>query len=547
MSFRSKLKGTIKSISLSASQAIERIRNQGIPRQSEAIYSPSQEAMSQPAKLSRLLGAAKFTTSLAVVGVMAVGSLSYASDQHKETSLNSPFVVGQNTQAENNSFTNQVSQLIKVTLNSKEFIDDILFGDEPEIDEVELDYQHGHKPDTININDLYDQTNSETTAAPSLGQFYDLALMTVSNAYRDKIKEEEGLRTRAYLDSGGVWTIGYGHTGKVDGKPISANTVISIEKANALFEADLAVAEESLKELISEGIVITQGQFNTLVDFVFNKGPENLKKSTLLALVNSGDVNAAGREFHKWVNVRMRDSDGNPILKNGRPVYQKVEGLVNRAERNQASYLSSIPKPVLDQLTTLKFQEDLVNKTLNKLDRDSKRHRITSNIESPRFIQDIDKSEQITQGFLKEIEKHKENVTLSINAITDIKDSINASVDIEHLTENGASNLLEKASLIAFLDNHLNTQHQHLEKIEVESWLVMAQLDLLTEAKEVAMNYQSGMGASNSISSTIDYIESQSPVYRLISDGSLDLFRANFDRINVEHRSSNQLPSAQTY
>ncbi|HDT4264695.1 TPA: lysozyme, partial [Enterobacter kobei] len=43
------------------------------------------------------------------------------------------------------------------------------------------------------------------------------------------IKQFEGCRLTAYQDSVGVWTIGYGWTQPVDGKPIRAGMTIKQE------------------------------------------------------------------------------------------------------------------------------------------------------------------------------------------------------------------------------------------------------------------------------------------------------------------------------
>jgi lysozyme len=48
------------------------------------------------------------------------------------------------------------------------------------------------------------------------------------------IKEAEGYRDHAYQDTGGVWTIGYGHT-----RGVKMGDSISHERAEMLLEADL--------------------------------------------------------------------------------------------------------------------------------------------------------------------------------------------------------------------------------------------------------------------------------------------------------------------
>ena len=45
------------------------------------------------------------------------------------------------------------------------------------------------------------------------------------------IKEFEGCKLTAYQDSVGVWTIGYGWTQPVDGKPIRAGMTIKQERS----------------------------------------------------------------------------------------------------------------------------------------------------------------------------------------------------------------------------------------------------------------------------------------------------------------------------
>jgi GH24 family phage-related lysozyme (muramidase) len=50
------------------------------------------------------------------------------------------------------------------------------------------------------------------------------------------IKQFEGCKLTAYQDSVGVWTIGYGWTQPVDGKPIRAGMTIKQETAERLLK-----------------------------------------------------------------------------------------------------------------------------------------------------------------------------------------------------------------------------------------------------------------------------------------------------------------------
>ena len=58
---------------------------------------------------------------------------------------------------------------------------------------------------------------------------------------RSYIKNAEGCNLNAYKDTKGIWTIRYGHTGKVDGKPIKLGMKITEEKAEELYRKDFEI------------------------------------------------------------------------------------------------------------------------------------------------------------------------------------------------------------------------------------------------------------------------------------------------------------------
>jgi GH24 family phage-related lysozyme (muramidase) len=84
----------------------------------------------------------------------------------------------------------------------------------------------------------------EAPAAPAFANVESMiptlpptAPVTLADAVARKaaylIKEFEGCKLTAYQDSGGVWTIGYGHT-----HGVTAGQTITQEQANAFFSAD---------------------------------------------------------------------------------------------------------------------------------------------------------------------------------------------------------------------------------------------------------------------------------------------------------------------
>ncbi|MGL4673928.1 MAG: lysozyme [Wohlfahrtiimonas sp.] len=107
------------------------------------------------------------------------------------------------------------------------------------------------------------------------------------------IKEFEGCKLKAYQDSVGVWTIGYGHT-----KGVKKGDVITQDQANQFLIEDLADAENAVNRLVE--VEINQDMFDALVSFTYNLGSGNLSKSTLLRLLNQGRYSEASDQFLIW-------------------------------------------------------------------------------------------------------------------------------------------------------------------------------------------------------------------------------------------------------
>lgn len=112
------------------------------------------------------------------------------------------------------------------------------------------------------------------------------------------IKRFEGCSLKAYQDSVGVWTIGYGWTQQVDGKSIRAGMNIKQETAERLLKTGLVSYENDVSKLVK--VKLTQAQFDALVAFSYNVGTRALSASTLLRTLNSGDYSGAADEFLRW-------------------------------------------------------------------------------------------------------------------------------------------------------------------------------------------------------------------------------------------------------
>lgn len=119
----------------------------------------------------------------------------------------------------------------------------------------------------------------------------------------DFIKQHEGVSLSAYTCPAGVLTIGYGHTGDV-----REGQYISEEEALDLLVEDLRAHAERLAPKVK--VQVTDGQYIALLSLAFNVGVGAVAKSTLLRLLNAGDIEAAGDEFLKWTYADGRELPG---------------------------------------------------------------------------------------------------------------------------------------------------------------------------------------------------------------------------------------------
>jgi lysozyme len=133
------------------------------------------------------------------------------------------------------------------------------------------------------------------------------------------IKRFESLRLAAYRDTGGIWTIGYGHT-----KDVAPGDGITETEAESLLKQDVAAAESAVASHIA--IPLRQSQFDALVSFVFNVGAARFAASTLRRRINSGDHLDVPAELCRW-----RFDNGVPLL-----------GLIRRRLAEAALYLEDL-------------------------------------------------------------------------------------------------------------------------------------------------------------------------------------------------------------
>ena len=138
-----------------------------------------------------------------------------------------------------------------------------------------------------------------------------------------KIKEG-GLYLKAYQDSGGVYTIGWGSIYDFDKqRAVQKGDVITQAQAQKWLEMETSQNAIDLKNLIK--VPINNNQLNALISFVYNIGINGFKASTMLKLLNSGaDKQTVALQFDRWIY------DNGVINK----------GLINRRNAEKKLFLS---------------------------------------------------------------------------------------------------------------------------------------------------------------------------------------------------------------
>lgn len=107
------------------------------------------------------------------------------------------------------------------------------------------------------------------------------------------IMNHEGIRQTAYLDAVDVPTICAGHT-----KKVKLGQTATLDQCQQFIKEDTGEAGKAIARCTTA--LITQDQYDMLVDFAFNVGGEAYCNSTLVRKLNSGNCVGAANEFSRW-------------------------------------------------------------------------------------------------------------------------------------------------------------------------------------------------------------------------------------------------------
>ena len=115
------------------------------------------------------------------------------------------------------------------------------------------------------------------------------------------IKKWEGFMPEAYLCPAGFPTIGYGSTFYEDGEKVKmTDEKIDRDRAYLILLHHVKDVEAQVKKVLKHEL--NPNQLGALISFTYNLGIGNLKRSTMLILINNDPLNQhIEREMKRWV------------------------------------------------------------------------------------------------------------------------------------------------------------------------------------------------------------------------------------------------------
>lgn len=150
-------------------------------------------------------------------------------------------------------------------------------------------------------------------------------MMKLSKRGLELIKDFEQFRSKPYLDTAGIPTIGYGTTYYSDGKKVTLKDKPTTKrKASWILREQIANHYATAVVRYSQ-VEMTQNQFDALVSFAYNVGIYALQKSTLLKYHNQKKFKKAANEFLRWDHAGGKRLRGLTIRRASERFLYKLE------------------------------------------------------------------------------------------------------------------------------------------------------------------------------------------------------------------------------
>ena len=159
-------------------------------------------------------------------------------------------------------------------------------------------------------------------------------IQEVSEATIAIVKEFEGFRSSAYLDTDGTPVIGYGQS-RINGRKVRLGDRITETAAHTALITDLEVIQKEILSTVK--VDLNDNQLGAVASLSFNTGVNAIKRSTLVRKLNQEDYSGAANEFLRW---NKADVGGRRVVLNG---------LSRRRARERELFLAPVDLQVSDR------------------------------------------------------------------------------------------------------------------------------------------------------------------------------------------------------
>ncbi|OSI06793.1 Phage-related lysozyme (muraminidase) [Neisseria animaloris] len=131
--------------------------------------------------------------------------------------------------------------------------------------------------------------------------------MAASAAFFAALIQHEGFRSKPYLDSVGVPTIGIGSTVYPDGRKVKLTDPAITKKQAIAYAKHHSGKDENKFRALLAGVKLSQAEYDVYLDFAYNFGIHTFAKSSMLRNLKYGDYKAACRSLLKYKFAGGRD------------------------------------------------------------------------------------------------------------------------------------------------------------------------------------------------------------------------------------------------
>lgn len=123
-----------------------------------------------------------------------------------------------------------------------------------------------------------------------------MGTFTLSDEGLDLLKDFERFESKAYKDSAGIWTLGYGFI-KWKGRPVKEGDTCTREEADEVLKEEVSAKAADLATLVK--VPLNQNQIDALLCFCYNVGSYAFATSTLRRVINDGKL-VMEDHFTRW-------------------------------------------------------------------------------------------------------------------------------------------------------------------------------------------------------------------------------------------------------